>query len=209
MRHSSSRGRSAHSMRSTWRPPSRSCATTLSSTPTTIARSTRRVPRPRRRLAGVSPPEQSKGGRRERGVAAFDFDGTLSSRDNFAPFLRRVAGSAAVARAMAVNTARVARGPSRRTIARRAQGARAPRSLRGIRRGGTRRDRARLRVRDRAAPPPRRHGAACRLAPHPGPRPRDRLGIARRVPPTGRRAPAPRRRALHGARGRRQRRAHR
>ena len=45
-----------------------------------------------------------------RGVAAFDFDGTLSNRDNFAPFLRRVAGSAAVARAMAVNTARVARG---------------------------------------------------------------------------------------------------
>jgi phosphatidylglycerophosphatase C len=43
-----------------------------------------------------------------RHVAAFDFDGTLSSRDNFAPFLRRVSGSAAVARAMAVNTARVA-----------------------------------------------------------------------------------------------------
>ena len=46
-----------------------------------------------------------------RHVAAFDFDGTLSSRDNFAPFLRRVAGSAAVGRAMAVNTARVARQP--------------------------------------------------------------------------------------------------
>src|SRR5262245_46634414 len=45
-----------------------------------------------------------------RNVAAFDFDGTLSTRDNFAPFLRRVAGSTAVARAMAVNTARVARG---------------------------------------------------------------------------------------------------
>ena len=25
-------------------------------------------------------------------VAAFDFDGTLSSRDNFVPFLRRAAG---------------------------------------------------------------------------------------------------------------------
>jgi HAD superfamily hydrolase (TIGR01490 family) len=46
-------------------------------------------------------------------VAAFDFDGTLSSRDNFAPFLRRVAGNRAVARAMAVNTARLATGPRR------------------------------------------------------------------------------------------------
>ena len=26
-------------------------------------------------------------------VAAFDFDGTLSNRDNFVPFLRRVAGT--------------------------------------------------------------------------------------------------------------------
>jgi phosphatidylglycerophosphatase C len=46
-----------------------------------------------------------------RGVAAFDFDGTLSNRDNFAPFLRRVAGNAAVARSLAVNSARVARQP--------------------------------------------------------------------------------------------------
>lgn len=63
----------------------------------------------------TSPPTPingSHGARGERGVAAFDFDGTLSSRDNFAPFLRRVAGSTAVARAMAVNTAKIARGPS-------------------------------------------------------------------------------------------------
>jgi phosphatidylglycerophosphatase C len=32
-------------------------------------------------------------------VAAFDFDGTLSSRDNFVPFLREVAGTAALASA--------------------------------------------------------------------------------------------------------------
>jgi phosphatidylglycerophosphatase C len=44
-------------------------------------------------------------------VAAFDFDGTLSTRDNFVPFLRRVAGTAAVARAMATNSARLVREP--------------------------------------------------------------------------------------------------
>ena len=37
-----------------------------------------------------------------RTVAAFDFDGTLSTRDNFIPFLRRVAGTATVNRALAV-----------------------------------------------------------------------------------------------------------
>jgi len=42
-------------------------------------------------------------------VAAFDFDGTLSPRDNFVPFLRRFAGTTAVARAFAVGGARVAR----------------------------------------------------------------------------------------------------
>jgi HAD superfamily hydrolase (TIGR01490 family) len=39
-------------------------------------------------------------------VAAFDFDGTLSTRDNFVPFLRRVAGTAATARAFATGAAR-------------------------------------------------------------------------------------------------------
>ena len=34
-------------------------------------------------------------------VAAFDFDGTLSTRDNLIPFLRRVAGTAKVNRALA------------------------------------------------------------------------------------------------------------
>ena len=38
-------------------------------------------------------------------VAAFDFDGTLSTRDNFVPFLRRVAGTTAVTRAMATSSA--------------------------------------------------------------------------------------------------------
>ncbi len=52
----------------------------------------------------------------EHTVAAFDFDGTLSTRDNFVPFLRRVAGTAAVTRAMAVNCARIAaRPPSERS----------------------------------------------------------------------------------------------
>jgi len=46
-----------------------------------------------------------------RTVAAFDFDGTLSTRDNFVPFLRRVAGTSAVSRAMARNSARIARRP--------------------------------------------------------------------------------------------------
>jgi phosphatidylglycerophosphatase C len=46
-------------------------------------------------------------------VAAFDFDGTLSTRDNFVPFLCRVAGTPAVVRALALSGIRVAgRGPS-------------------------------------------------------------------------------------------------
>ena len=42
-------------------------------------------------------------------VAAFDFDGTLSPRDNFVPFLRRFAGTATTARAFAVAALRVAK----------------------------------------------------------------------------------------------------
>jgi HAD superfamily hydrolase (TIGR01490 family) len=42
-------------------------------------------------------------------VAAFDFDGTLSPRDNFVPFLRRVAGTPAVAGAFAAGALHVAR----------------------------------------------------------------------------------------------------
>ncbi len=42
-------------------------------------------------------------------VAAFDFDGTLSTRDNVVPFLRRVAGSAATAQAFAATAADLAR----------------------------------------------------------------------------------------------------
>lgn len=42
-------------------------------------------------------------------VAAFDFDGTLSPRDNFLPFLRRFAGTGATARGFAVAALRVAK----------------------------------------------------------------------------------------------------
>ncbi len=42
-------------------------------------------------------------------VAAFDFDGTLSPRDNFVPFLRRVAGTSAVAGAFATGAVHVAK----------------------------------------------------------------------------------------------------
>jgi phosphatidylglycerophosphatase C len=39
-------------------------------------------------------------------VAAFDFDGTLSRRDNFVPFLRRVAGTPALVRAFPLGAVR-------------------------------------------------------------------------------------------------------
>jgi phosphatidylglycerophosphatase C len=42
-------------------------------------------------------------------VAAFDFDGTLSPRDNFVPFLRRVAGTRATAEAFAGAAAHLGR----------------------------------------------------------------------------------------------------
>lgn len=42
-------------------------------------------------------------------IAAFDFDGTLSNRDNFVPFLRRFAGTGATARAFASGAAQVGR----------------------------------------------------------------------------------------------------
>lgn len=56
-------------------------------------------------------------GTRERVVAAFDFDGTLSSRDNFLRFIRVVAGRAAMARALVAAVPPMAaarRDPSRR-----------------------------------------------------------------------------------------------
>jgi phosphatidylglycerophosphatase C len=43
-----------------------------------------------------------------RTVAAFDFDGTLSTRDNLVPFLCRVAGTPAVLQALAASSARLA-----------------------------------------------------------------------------------------------------
>jgi phosphatidylglycerophosphatase C len=47
-------------------------------------------------------------------VAAFDFDGTLSTRDNFVPFLCRVAGTPVTMRALAMSGLLVAgRGPTR------------------------------------------------------------------------------------------------
>jgi phosphatidylglycerophosphatase C len=42
-------------------------------------------------------------------IAAFDFDGTLTRRDCLVPFLRRVAGSGAVARAMVAEAGPLAR----------------------------------------------------------------------------------------------------
>ncbi|MEX1006985.1 MAG: HAD-IB family hydrolase [Acidimicrobiia bacterium] len=42
-------------------------------------------------------------------VAAFDFDGTLSTRDNFMPFLFRVAGAPAATQTLATSGVRVAR----------------------------------------------------------------------------------------------------
>jgi phosphatidylglycerophosphatase C len=42
-------------------------------------------------------------------VAAFDFDGTLSTRDNFVPFLRRFAGTTATAAAFAGGVGRLAK----------------------------------------------------------------------------------------------------
>jgi phosphatidylglycerophosphatase C len=40
----------------------------------------------------------------ERVVAAFDFDGTLSTRDNFMPFLKLIAGSPAIGSALTAGT---------------------------------------------------------------------------------------------------------
>ena len=42
----------------------------------------------------------------ERVVAAFDFDGTLSTRDNFVPFLKLVAGTPAIGSALTVGALR-------------------------------------------------------------------------------------------------------
>ena len=53
-------------------------------------------------------------------VAAFDFDGTLSTRDSFLPYLRIVAGTRDLARAMAAAAPELAAGrrdPSRRDVA--------------------------------------------------------------------------------------------
>ena len=104
----------------------------------------------------------------ERTVAAFDFDGTLSTRDNFVPFLRRVAGTAAVSRAMALGSARHRRPPaaadratsSRRMVLRDLFAGYDAEALDEIGRGFAYEIVQRhLRV---------RHRAAGRLAPHPG-----------------------------------------
>ena len=56
----------------------------------------------------------------ERVVAAFDFDGTLSTRDNVVPFLHRVAGTRGTLRAATTSAVRVATNPrathSRRSL---------------------------------------------------------------------------------------------
>ena len=48
---------------------------------------------------------------RQRTVAAFDFDGTLSTRDNFVPFLRMRGGNGGGGRSMVGNSTRVATQP--------------------------------------------------------------------------------------------------
>lgn len=49
-------------------------------------------------------------------VAAFDFDGTLTSRDTLLPFLRLLVGRARVSRALAANMAGFARATRRREL---------------------------------------------------------------------------------------------
>ena len=55
-------------------------------------------------------------------VAAFDFDGTLSPRDNFVPFLRRFAGTTADAEAFAAPARRGGEGRPVALEPQRAQG---------------------------------------------------------------------------------------
>ena len=88
-------------------------------------------------------------------VAAFDFDGTLSTRDNFVPFLRRVAGTGPAAEAFVLSAARLG-------VAGRSQWSRNEMKARVLeqpvrrpRRGRGGRGRARLRRRGARAPPPR------------------------------------------------------
>lgn len=52
-------------------------------------------------MSAITPP------RHDSVVAAFDFDGTLSTRDNLVPFLCRVAGTGAVLRTLAASGARL------------------------------------------------------------------------------------------------------
>ena len=106
----------------------------------------------------------------ERVVAAFDFDGTLSTRDNFMPFLKLVAGARAIGSALAAVIA-----TQRRPVGRKAWSAGRDQG-RGVRRLFTGRDAARLdklarglRLRRHAELPARRDRRAGRLAPHPGP----------------------------------------
>lgn len=62
----------------------------------------------------------ASGGARTECVAAFDFDGTLSTRDNFLPYLRIVAGTRDLARAIAAAAPALAasrRDPTQRDVA--------------------------------------------------------------------------------------------
>ena len=143
-------------------------------------------------------------------VAAFDFDGTLSPRDNFVPFLRRFAGTDRDGACVRDRRGAPGARPAGRTGAATASRRRCCDDLFAGRDVADLDDTA-ARVRRRRDPPPpaRRGGRARRLAPHPGPPTRHRVGLARRLPPADRRVAPLRRRARDRARGRRRRPAHR
>jgi HAD superfamily hydrolase (TIGR01490 family) len=71
-------------------------------------------------LASFSGARSPESDARTEGVAAFDFDGTLSTRDSFLPYLRIVAGTRDLARAIAAAAPALAasrRDPSQRDVA--------------------------------------------------------------------------------------------
>src|SRR5262249_38787330 len=61
------------------------------------------------RVLAMTVMDRTPGARSTDVVAAFDFDGTLSTRDNVVPFLHRFVGTSAAARGLATGTLRVAR----------------------------------------------------------------------------------------------------
>ena len=142
-------------------------------------------------------------------VAAFDFDGTLSTRDNVVPFLHRVAGTRGTLRAATTSAVRVAtnrraqrtRDVLKAEVVQRVFAGRDARSVDALARDFARDN--------RPPPPPGRRRSPHRKPPQGRPPCRHRVGFVRRVPPTRRAAARLRRRARHRARGRRRWSAHR